>query len=215
MKNKYIKSIALGLGLISVSACSQHLGTYNSVDAQKRNIVQHVRLTENIDVSYAASGLATGTKEQINLFLRINQVGYGDKLSLDLGQQANANAKRSAVRKHLLSQGFILEKHAPITGSAPRANHGLLIVDRFILTPPNCNSTHTQGNSIPITINSPSYGCSSQVNLGVMVANPQDLVEPQQTENSNTEVSVAAVSDYRNNAPAKGTQIASPLSGGN
>lgn len=214
MSIRLIKSIALGLTLFSVAACNQHFGPYGNSDTQLRNVVNHVRLTENIDVSNSATGLSTASARQINLFLRINNVGYGDKISIDLGEQTNANAKREAVRKHLNSVGLKLEDRAPITGPKPQENRGILVVDRFIVTPPNCHGNFSQGNSMPITVTSPTFGCSHQVNLGLMVANPQDLVDPQQTAPTNAEVAVSGVGDYRNGSAAKGTQITSPLSGG-
>ncbi len=211
MINKQIKTIILGLTLASVSACSPVSGMYSGGEVQKRNIVQHVRLSETVDIAQLENfGLSGETKYQINNFLTINRVGYGDSISLDVGE--NRTDVHNAVRKHLLSLGYKLEDRAPITGAAPKAGQGILIVDRFVVTPPNCHSTTTMGQIIPLTVTSPSFGCSQQVNLGLMVANPQDLIEPQETSRANAEVSTAAVNAYRLGKPPKGTQMSSPLS---
>lgn len=212
MTNKIIKSIVLGLSLAGVSACAPTSTVYSGAEVQKRNLVQHVRITETVDISQIGNGgLSASAKTQINGFLNINKVGYGDSISLDAGDKQNQAS--TAVRKHLLSMGYILQNNAPITGSAPKSGQGILIVDRFVVTPPNCHNTEQVGKNIPLTVTSPSFGCSTQANLGLMVANPQDLVEPQNTTSTRAEVSAAAVSAYRLGKGAKGTQISSPLSG--
>jgi pilus assembly protein CpaD len=202
MINQPIKSIILGITLAGLSACAPTSGTYSGAEVQMRNLVQHVRLSETVDLSTADNAdLSAEAKLQINRFLKINMVGYGDRLSLDVGD--DQTGVYNAVRAHLLSFGYILENQAPISGAAPNLGQGILIVDRFIVTPPNCHSTSKVGGNIPLTISSPSFGCSHQVNLGLMVANPQDLIDPQNTRLTSGEVSSAAVKAYRLGLPPK------------
>lgn len=56
----------------------------------------------------------------------------------------------------------------------------------------------------------PNFGCASTVNLGLMVDNPRDLVQGQDSRSSRTERSGKAIRDYRTGAAA--AQASAPSS---
>lgn len=212
---KNISLAILGVALLGTAACAPYANSYHDASIEKRNLVQHLRLTEVISFNDFAGGqISPQTQSQIDRFLNINQARYGDSISLDLGAQDDQAAKQKAVKNHLLARGYFLSSQAPITAEAPQDNAGILIIDRYIVTPPNCYEDHNFGKNISLSINAPSHGCATQANLGLMVANPQDLIDPSPLSTLNSEGGVRAVSDYRNALPPKGTQARSPLGSG-
>lgn len=174
------KKIAVAASLaLSLGACVAPLAQYTSSSSElKRNEVSMVRLKHTVNFD---SGTALGATEQaaIEDFLAVNQVGYGDVFSLDLGDVGDPNVladKWYAVHEYLRTRGIHLEAEAPITGAAPTNGSGVLIVERYIVSTPVCERFADGPDPNWGNAPAPWFGCTTTAMLGLMIADPADLI---------------------------------------
>lgn len=175
-----IKRIAIAVSLaLSLGACVPSLAQYSGTSELKRNEVTMVRLKHTVNFD---SGMALDAVEQaaIEDFLALNRVGYGDVLSLDLGDVGDPDEMVNqwyAVYEYLKTHGIHLQPEAPITGAAPASGSGILIVERYIVSIPVCEQYADGPDPNWANATSPWYGCTTTALLGLMIADPADLID--------------------------------------
>lgn len=203
-----LKSLGV-LGLLStLSACATSPGHFSGAEIQKRNTVEHVRLSHAITWGdEGQNALSPAEIEKITLFINQSQVGYGDVLSLDLEVTQNSATRREALRDFLLRRGLQLEYGSPISGPLPAPNQGILIVDRYILTAPRCEYQNLSSN-----LAGANYGCSSQTLLGQMIANPRDLIRAQSFDIRSNEAQINGLKNLRSGLKSS-APLPSPVTG--
>lgn len=153
-----------------------------------RNEVKMVRIPHSIQAEDDGTDTpSTYTLNGINLFLKSVSVGYGDLLLLDTSAVAPARAK--AIEAYLIENGYPYGGHMPL-GAEPPLGSLTLYVERHIVVPPECGKWGKQDHE---NNNASSHlGCATAANLGLMVANPRDLILGQSTSNS-TAAAVGAI----------------------
>ena len=211
LKRLIVRSAMAALAAIFTSACVNAGVNYTGAEEMMRNEVRHVRLIETITFD-ANDELGVEEQVRVDAFLRINDVHYGDQVSLDTGSADGAGAMRQSMQKFLLSRSINMLDEAPVTGPEPEAGTAILVIDRSVLIPPNCSGwslNQIQGN---IGATSPGYGCSSQQNLGQMAADPRDLVEGENFEGADVDRASSAVRNYRDGVGSGGGAMPSPVS---
>lgn len=197
MLNK-IKATLTGLGIIFLmSACS---GT--SLENHKRNQVEMVRLPYMLTFSDGSNSLDDGQIQKLDHFLIRLDVSYGDELSLDFSFEENGdisplNQTRMAYMSDLLKRrGLHLSPLLTPFGAEPAENKARLLISRYVVTPPQCGDW-----SQPITnySNTPlkDFGCTTQAQLGLMIANPRDLIIGQSHDSPNTQRAIKPVNAYQ------------------
>lgn len=174
-----IKKIAIAASVaLSLGACMPSLAQYSETSELKRNEVSMVRLKHSVSFD-SGSGLDAMERAAIEDFLALNRIGYGDILSLDLGDAGDPNAmadKWYAVYEYLMEFGIHLQPEAPITGAAPATDSGVLIVERYIVSTPVCEKFADGPDPNWANATSPWFGCTSTSLLGLMIADPADLI---------------------------------------
>lgn len=145
----------------------------------KRARVEKVRLT--LDLQLTPKGDLRPEEEQIlSAFLTRYDVGYGDRLSLDIADQAGPTraAGLASAREALRRQGLVVAQDLSVSGEAPDPLVVRLVVDRYVAMPPDCPvRDRAEDGGLP-GLTSPGYGCADAHNLAVMVADPSHLISP-------------------------------------
>ncbi len=189
--SKITKAMAIALCALSVTAC-QHTNVAEPSlnDSVSRNSVQMVRLPFEIRSEQdGTDSLSNVTLASLGGFLASVSVNYADVIMLD---GPNASPERiSAIEDYIRESGLIYAGTSAL-GAEPNSGSVMLYVERYTVTTPKC------GNWAPETSNntrnnvSSFLGCSNTANLGLMVANPRDLVSGQSGNNS-TAAAVGAI----------------------
>ncbi len=203
MKN-ILKLVAVA-SLLMTTGCA---GLYEStgLENQKRNKVEMVRLPYMLTFSENKHRLDRTEVNALAAFLTNNNVGYGDELSMDFplekdGSLSELNKKRLSYVTDLLKyHGIIMAGEVTPYGVAPKTDEARLLISRYVVTPPRCgdwsrNSTSNYNNA-PMQ----DLGCTTQANLGLMVANPRDLITGNRSGHPQTEKAAKAVNAYVNSA---------------
>jgi|GEM_PF-1352714 len=213
MLNKMPKLLCIGIAAIGVTACNATSHKYMGVDTMKRSTVEHARLSHRIDTRLESGGLSATAKAQINAFLAISQARYGDVFSLDTAETPTSNTERQAIGQYLASLGVRLQDDGVITNSTPGEFEAVLVIDRYVATPPNCHGS-AQTRQTPINQASVGFGCASRSNLGIMVANPRDLIIASDFQGASAQTASKAARDYRTGAPPSRPALSSPVNSG-
>jgi len=181
MKNHrhILRAGAILASLVLAAACVPKSAQFTGVAPQKRNEVQMVRMTHEVRFNPTTGEMLTGEANRIDSFLSSIRFGYGDTVSLDVGDGPVPANRWRAVNAHLNQRGIWLEDRAPISGAAPRPGSAVLVIDRYVVSAPNCSDW---GQNLSVNWSngqSPNFGCSTTTLLGLMVANPRDLIHGQ------------------------------------
>ena len=162
---------ALTLMTLALTACS-HQDEWSGSETEKRNAVEMVRLTHAVKLATDETRLAPAAAAGIVEFLKGVNFGYGDRLVLDAGADAAAGA---AVTQYLTAAGYTVAPSLIPLGAGSDAVR--IAVERYVVTLPSCPDWRQK--AWPNYENAPSsnFGCANATALGLMVANPRDLIE--------------------------------------
>lgn len=201
---KLSKLVLMGLScLFFVTGCGSSLSNYSGVEPQNRNEVEMVRIPYSVNFEDGSEVLSKVEISRLNNFLATSNITYGNEFSMDFPLDRNGNlsdidTKRLSYISNLLKDSglYMSEKVTPF-GMEPRVNTGRLIVSKYVVTLPECGWSQP---SYPNYENAPTsnFGCASQANLGLMIANPKDLLTGQSGGKTNAERAAFAVERYQN-----------------
>jgi pilus assembly protein CpaD len=199
---KLLKPAFLGLALLSTTACvHDQIANPPMGETVNRNAVTMVRLTHVIPAeSDGTDTPSQGTMVSLHAFLNSVNAGYGDIIMID---GDSSPARIDAIKQLIRARGLVYGGEAPL-GESPAMGDITLYVERYVVTIPNCGVWPDEPTNN--TRNNPSsfHGCANTANLGLMVANPRDLVAGQNGGNS-TGAAVAAI--YSPKAKAGGPSM--------
>ena len=193
---KIVIRSAVGLGLLVAAACAPTESYWSEAQAKKDNKVEPVRLLH--DVRFASGTQLSPTEmAQLNGFIARHDIGYGDRVYVlsDAKTANDAGSQRSTtVMRYMAAHGI---KAAGLP--SPEAQPGLvrIVVNRYVVVPPNCPdwskpSTPDYGNTAMGNL-----GCSTTANLGLMVADPGELIQGRAPGSADAEGSSGAIQRYR------------------
>lgn len=193
---KIFAQSAVGLALLAASACAPTQSYWSEAQATKENKVEPVRLLHDVRFSSGAQ-LSPTEMAQLDGFLARHDIGYGDRVYVltDAKSANDAGSQRAAtVQKYMAAHGI---KAAGLP--SPEAQPGLvrIVVNRYVVVPPNCPdwskpATADYGNT-PMS----NLGCSTTANLGLMVADPGELIQGRAAGPADATGSVLAIQRYR------------------
>ena len=201
-------------GLVSALLCLILIGCSGSAnfidgDNQKRNEVAMIRIPLMVSFESGSATLSAEGIARLDMFMMGSNVSYGDELSMDFpltreGALSGMNRQRMAfMSEHLKKNGLHLSPDVTPYGARPATNKARFLISRYVVTPPTCGdwsqpSTGNYGNA-----SLPDLGCSNQANLGLMVANPRDLIIGTSNNMPDTESAAKAVHVFRAKPPTK------------
>lgn len=175
-------SLVLAAGLMA-AACQTGSITEPAVsETVLRNEVKMVRLPFSIRKEEDGTATPSGyTLAGVNLFLRSVEAGHADVILFDA---PNVPQERiDDLAKYIRDRGLTYGGVATL-GAEPAEGDITLYVERHVVIPPNCGFWRAETSGNRKNNASAHYGCASMANLGLMVANPRDLIAGQGSGNS-------------------------------
>jgi pilus assembly protein CpaD len=186
----------IGLAL-AVSAC----GTQNrGLESVQQPVVS--RTDYVLDVNAGGGGLDAREVGRVEGWFESLRIGYGDRVSVDLGDGGYGSAARESVAAIAAKYGLLLTSTAPITAGSVPAGNVRVIVSRSKATVPGCPDWSRPSEANFGSHNASNYGCAINGNLAAMVADPQDLVLGRGGDSaSDASTSGKAIKSYRERKP--------------
>ncbi|MFC7048934.1 CpaD family pilus assembly lipoprotein [Emcibacter nanhaiensis] len=200
MTKNILKLIAVASLLMTAGCAGLHEST--GLENQKRNKVEMVRVPYMMTFADNNYRLDSDEVRALIAFLGNSNVGYGDELSMDFplekdGSMSDLNKKRlSYIAEVLKRHGIIMSMEVTPYGVAPKTNQARLLVSRYVVTPPQCGDWSRASSSNYNNAPMQDFGCSTQANLGLMVANPRDLITGNRSDHPHAEKTAKAVNGY-------------------
>lgn len=211
MKKIVMKRIANYLSALACLALASCSGAANFTDGdnQNRNEVQMIKIPFMVTFGVDSPSLSDESIARLDMFMMRSNVSYGDELSMDFslnrdGGLSEMSRKRMAFMSgHLKERGLRLSAEVTPYGMMPPAGQARFLISRYVVTPPTCGdwsqpSTGNYGNA-----SLQELGCANQASLGLMVANPRDLITGATTRAMDTESAARAVLTFRTRKPTK------------
>ena len=155
--------------------------------------------------------LSQAETSAITAFLASENVGPGQNVTLEAPSAGAAETDR--VSQRLVTVRGLLEQQGVTVTMAPPAAPGTLgsdqihlIASRATVSNPDCPG-YNQAVSSYDRFSRPNMnlGCSNEINLGLMVADPRDLVRGRTLAPADADRSALAVERYRTRADEKGS----------
>jgi pilus assembly protein CpaD len=199
--------IALGL---SVAACGSE---NHGLESVHQPVVS--RADYALDVNTSGSGLEGNDAARLAGWFDALKLGYGDRVSVDLGGNYNDGAAKAAISSIAARYGLLLQDTPPVTSGDVAPGSARVVVTRVKASVPSCPNWKSNPFTSLTNSTSSNYGCATNTNLAAMIANPEDLVLGQAGSGINDPASTAkSVKVFRDGSPTGGGALKSESVGG-
>lgn len=199
-KPEIINVVKVAILAGTLAACSQ--GGQSPIyptgaETEMRNKVEMVRmpyllLSEQGGSDYLSKGSIMG----LDSFLDRVGVRYGDTIVMDQGEDVASGRVESVVR-FLAGRGVETGETDGVFGPQPARGNMMLYIERYVVELPNCPNFEQASTPDYQNAGYPNFGCSTVSALGLMVANPRDLIAGQTSEDPLPDTAVKAAKEGR------------------
>ncbi len=194
--NRFAVLLAVGL----LAACQGSTQRYTSAEARHENQLPWVNLAHEVRFAEMVDVMSSSEDERLAAFLRQVGASQTDALTIDVGSFTGkwADIRVRNVAKTLRNQ---------VPGGRPlfsRVGLGELpddtvrvTVGRYLVVSPRCPNWAKPSTRDPLNQAASNFGCATTVNLGLMVADPADLVRGRALGPADGAASALSIQRYR------------------
>lgn len=199
--------MALAAAGLTLAACAEtneaiensHLlrhGNWEQLYGTHRNRVETVTIRHAVSFAADRAGLDGLQRRRLVEFLQSSNIGGVDQVSLvaatgDAGQQPLAAARMEYLKGELDAFGIAAAEDA--AEGDPTGDQVTIVVERTIVITPDCSQPQPVPGQRPSLVS----GCSDTANLGMMIADPRDLVFGRPVGPADGEKAAKGVETYR------------------
>ena len=179
-----------GLACLAATACSPKQGEigdelfphakWEQISPAPDNLVEVVTLGHVVNFSEGQAGLDPAAQSELADFIHMNRIGPDDRIVVQPPEGTAEHltpARVTSVTAEFARLGLVAfestDPGASAIGAAPGAGEVAVLVTRAVVVPPDC----TQPQPDPTLRPEQPWGCFVNTSLGMMVADPMDLVE--------------------------------------
>ena len=209
MKTRILSLLLVIFSAGLLTACADSNGHWSDAETRKRSTVEMVRLSHPLYFAEGSTELSAAQKQSLQTFFRDINVGYGDSLSMDVpldhaGHVSDIDQKRHAsIAEYLKKRGLMLSAEFTPYGIALAPGNARLVVSRYTVELPKCPDWRQDSSPNYANATTSNFGCAHATNLGLMVANPKDLVVGQTYDGPHAAVAAKAVNKYMSGGKKK------------
>ena len=183
---------AAALGLLA--ACAEPVAP----DYQERYAVTAYPTTVALDVHVTGGRIAFADDEESRFASLVT--GYVDRGHGPL-TISGAAARLSAVRTRLIAAGVAPRDIREVVSAQGSPGLVTLSYQRYEAVVPSCGNWASSLSFDPSNNTSPNFGCAMQHDIGLMAADPADLVRPRPTAPTDGQTASRVIQKYRAAAP--------------
>lgn len=172
------RTTLLAVLAIIVAGCAQTVADWTPDATPNELEVQWITHEHSISFNNQANLLTHQESRSLDRFLGEIDLRPSDRLFVDVGPKTGdvVSDKRVGAINEQLRHYVPGAQALVITGEKGNAGNVRLIVGRYVVLPPNCPNLSKPSDTNPGNFNDSNFGCSTQRNLGLMLANPGDLL---------------------------------------
>jgi pilus assembly protein CpaD len=195
----------------TLAGCSET--TYwTPAEAPKQPKVDWVRFDHRVMFDPRAAHISLPERARMEEFLARIEPRYGDQVQVGTGTgsaEGEIGIERvAAVAEYLRGSGL---KVGPMPASMQGRWDGAvrISVGRYVVTAPNCPDWSKSASYDPLNHVSSNFGCATTTNLGLMVADPGDLVRGRPMGPADGAYSARAIKTWREGDKASSSSSSS------
>lgn len=195
--------LTIGIALAGCAALQERLPKKAMVSnrtsySENQPVVEHTNYA--LDLATGGEGIPGDELARLVDWFDSLQLRYGDHISVE--DPSGRSSVRSDVARVAAQYGLLLTPSAPITPGAVPPGSARVIVSRATASVPGCpNWRQAKNSGAPISTES-NYGCATNTNIALMVADPDDLVLGQKGSVPNDAATASkAIRVYREKEP--------------
>lgn len=179
----------------------------NSIESRSKTILVHFAAGQNRLSPAETDNLSDGLHPLSMAAVESIHIGYAPV-------DAKNEARRAHLKKMLRNMGYAKGSYAFSPSTALTAGEMQLDISYSIVISPDCPDWRTSPVTTHSNTHQGNYGCASEVNLGMMVADPHDLVRgTEEAMPIDTITAAKSVQDYHEGKSASGGSTTSASGG--
>jgi pilus assembly protein CpaD len=145
---------------------------YTKAEAPNNLTVDAAR--SRVDVSFVPGSARLAQPNAIQQLVANGRIRPTDRVTIAAaGGPGLAEQRTAVISRQLLAYGIVADRF-PL-GTAP-PNHAVIDIGRYMVTLPPCPNWSSPPEAAYTNAQNSNWGCAAATNLGLMVANPADLV---------------------------------------
>ncbi len=197
----------IGLALLAaLAACESPVDDWQPSEAPKSNKVELARLSHTVRFESNATKMSPAETTRLAGFLEDSDLVAGERVYLESSRDDNISQAREATLRRILARrgiivGTIPATATPLGGQVALGDAVTIQLERYIVTPPDCPNWSKPTGGDPTNSLTSNFGCANATNLGLMVANPRDLIAGRQPGPADAEPALRAIQNYRAGKP--------------
>lgn len=195
VRSLFLRVSSLLLVLGCAAACTPSASLWSEADAHREIQVRRVELHHDVTFAKGSAEMSQGEIRSLDDFLDRQQIGYGDAVEIRVsGDNPRIETRQAAaVGDRLTREGIAFER------SAIAAPDGVRVaVVRSVAIPPACPDWRKPDNDgDPSNTMMSNIGCANMRNLGLMIADPSELIAGRPSAAGSGEPLAAGVLRYR------------------
>ena len=187
------------VALAALAGCTPETAYWSPAESQKQVKVDWVRFDHRVIFNQNGRGITDQERARIDEFLNRIEPRYGDQILVGTGGAADGEVaveRVAAVAEYLRALGLRIGP-LPAVRQARWDGAVRLMVGRYVVTPPNCPDWTKSTSYDPLNQVSSNFGCATATNLGLMVADPGDLVRGRDMGPADGAYSARMIKTYR------------------
>jgi pilus assembly protein CpaD len=147
-----------------------------------------------VDIPFAPGSARLAQREAIDQLVATGRIRPSDRVMVTVGGPPALAAQRTAViSSELLRHGIVVDT---VSSDGVPANRAIIGIGRYTVTLPPCPNWSSPPQAEYTNAHSSNWGCAAATNLGLMVAQPADLVSGRTLEPTSATTAVTAVTRY-------------------
>lgn len=191
-----VKFLTAAIASVTLAGCAGSLGTTNtSMYSVHQPVVE--RTNYAIDLNSNGDALSSTDQSRLAEWFDALQLGYGDRVSVDYGQNYTSKAMANSVSRLAADHGVLISDVAPVTTGDVAPGMVRVIVTRSKASVPTCPDFTTDHDRNYNASNHSNYGCATNSNLAAMIADPEDLVRGRENKRLDSNSGKNAVNTYK------------------
>jgi len=191
------KHVLILAGVVALGGCEidQYQENFSSISELRRASANQVQYSH--DVRFDDAGLATDERERLDGFLGQINFRQSDSVYLVAVPNAQSASRKLLLGDYLSGRGISIRSQRSDFGMKIPPNDAVsVVVRRYVATLPGCpdwSGELTSYNNVPTS----NWSCANATNLGLMVAEPEDLVHGRAPGLADGEASARSIDLYR------------------
>lgn len=169
--------------MMVVTACAPEMSHWSPEQNVKRNDVRWITFQHHVRFVGDGTDLNEAERARLHRFLTRHDAGYGDRILIGsrgvrtTGTDVRrASRRETAVAAELRSLELLTGLLPDVSAKENWDGRIKIVLGRYIVIPPDCPDWTKRADGDSANRRSSNFGCANAVNLGLMVADPGDLV---------------------------------------